>query len=158
MRPDRSANRPQNGTAFAERDVVEFVLDRRMEPRADAIGLRAVCLGPGMIHVFNGQIKLIGVVFDLATVLDSAIRQDPQQVNLALSKERNDPVVQQVGGRYLRSLHPRGMLELLRKRRIRINMKRKRPNINYLPQFIVFKHHLRPSTRFLQRLEQRRLV
>ena len=30
---------------FAERDVVEFVLDRPMEALADAIGLRAVCLG-----------------------------------------------------------------------------------------------------------------
>ena len=57
-----------------------------------------------MVHVFNGWIKLIGVVLELATVRGSAIRQDPQQADLVLGEEGDHVVVQQVGSRDSRLL------------------------------------------------------
>ena len=70
-----------------------------MDARADAIRLLAVCLGPNMVYVFNGEIKLIGVVFDLAALLRAAICEDSQQADLVLSEEGDHAVVQQVRSR-----------------------------------------------------------
>jgi hypothetical protein len=40
---------------LAERDAVELVKQRAMEAFTDAVGLRALCLGPGVIDVLDGQ-------------------------------------------------------------------------------------------------------
>ena len=47
---------------------MELILDRPVEPLVYALGLRAFGFGSGVIHVLNRQIKLIGVVFDLAAI------------------------------------------------------------------------------------------
>jgi len=67
---------------FAKGDVVKFILDRPVEAFAYAVRLRTVRLGLGMVHILDGQIKLIGVVFDLAAILGAPIRQDAQKTDL----------------------------------------------------------------------------
>ena len=44
-----------------------------------------------MVNVLNSQIKLIGVVFRLTTVLRASVCEHTKQQNLAHIKERYDP-------------------------------------------------------------------
>src|ERR1051325_4436321 len=44
---------------FSERDTVELVEHSPVEALADTVGLRALCLGPRMIDVLDGKIKLV---------------------------------------------------------------------------------------------------
>ena len=44
---------------FAERHSVELVEDGAMEALANAIGLRALGLGAGVVDVLNGEIELV---------------------------------------------------------------------------------------------------
>jgi hypothetical protein len=47
-----------------------------MQPLADAVGLGMVGLGLGVVNIFNRQVKLVGVVLRLATVLGAPVGQD----------------------------------------------------------------------------------
>ena len=117
-RPDRSAIPQATGRVFPKRDVVEFVFDGAMEfgvvreathhpvedvneqtggALADAVGLRTVGFGSRVVHVLDRQIKLIGMVFDLAAIFGAAIRQDRAAGLFMRGKERDHAVVQQVG-------------------------------------------------------------
>lgn len=44
---------------LAKRNRIELLFYRFMKTLTDAISLRIVCFGLGMINVFNGQIQLI---------------------------------------------------------------------------------------------------
>ena len=75
-----------------------------MEALIDAIGLRAVGLGSGVIDVLNGQVELIGMVLWPAAptsrgsliVLRSPICQDALQLDTLLIKEGNHTVIEQI--------------------------------------------------------------
>ena len=83
---------------LSEKQAVALVLHRLMESFTDAVGLRMISLGLGMVNVLNGQVELVGVVLRLATVLRPSVGQDALQPDALLLKERNYPVVEQVGG------------------------------------------------------------
>ncbi len=70
-----------------------------MEAFADAIGLRALCLGLGVVDVLNGQVKLVFMVFPFPTVLGSPVGQYTKQGELFLLEEGVYPFIEQVGGR-----------------------------------------------------------
>ncbi len=50
---------------FSKRDAVELVEHGFVEALADAVGLRALCLGPRMIDVLDGKIKLVLMMLGL---------------------------------------------------------------------------------------------
>ena len=49
---------------LAERDLIKLLQDRFVETLADAIGLRRLHLGFGMLDVIDGQEKLVIVFID----------------------------------------------------------------------------------------------
>jgi hypothetical protein len=61
-----------NDTPFAERDAVELVQHGFMEAFADAVGLRALGFGAGVIDVLDREIELVLVPLRIAAVLTAA--------------------------------------------------------------------------------------
>ena len=57
-----------------------------MEPLADAVGLRALGLGAGVIDVLDGEIELVVVMLGIAAILGAAIGQHPAQTMPCSSK------------------------------------------------------------------------
>ena len=84
---------------LSERDKEKLVLHGLVETFTDTVGLRALCLGPGMVDVLNGQVKLIFVVLPFSTVLGSPVGQYAQQGKPFLLEEGDYPVIEKVGGR-----------------------------------------------------------
>lgn len=68
-----------------------------METLTDAITLGRPGFGFGMINVLNGQIELILVMLNRATVFCTTIGQNAQQRHILLLEEGDDPVVEQLG-------------------------------------------------------------
>ena len=62
-----------------ERDPVELIECRLVEPFTDSIGLRTLGFRPGVIDVVQRQVELVLVPLDVSAVLSAAIRQDPAQ-------------------------------------------------------------------------------
>jgi len=61
-----------------ERHMIELVEYRLLEPLADAVGLRALHLGLGVVDVVKGQIELVLVPLEVAAELTPAVGEDPQ--------------------------------------------------------------------------------
>jgi hypothetical protein len=76
---------------------VELVLDRLVEALADAIGLRALNPGAGVLDVLNIQVECELVAFPVAAVFRSTIGQDSEQRHAVLLEERQRPVIEHVG-------------------------------------------------------------
>ena len=87
--PGLTAGHRLNGTPFAEADTIELIEHGFLEALADAVGLRALCLGPRMINVFDREIKLIPVSFRKVCLqsLIAAIEVDDGQVRTRGSKD-----------------------------------------------------------------------
>jgi len=73
---------------LTKRHTVKLILQGAMESFADPIRLRRFCAGPTVIDILHCQVELVFVVLTLAAVLRSAVRQNAQQGNLLLFKER----------------------------------------------------------------------
>src|SRR5919201_4402164 len=84
--------------ALPERDAVELLLHSAVEAFADAIGLRRVSFGLGMIDVLHREIELILMMLAVAAVLRPAVRENAQQRNALLLKEGQHAIVQHIGG------------------------------------------------------------
>jgi hypothetical protein len=67
-----------------------------VEALADAVRLRRFRLGPGVIDVVDRQVQLIIVLLRPAAVFRTAIGQNPQQRQLVLLDQRQDPIVQEI--------------------------------------------------------------
>jgi hypothetical protein len=67
-----------------------------VEALADAVGLRALGLGAGVIDVLDRQIEFVLVAF-AAAILGASIGQHAAETDLMLVIERHDPVVEQFG-------------------------------------------------------------
>src|SRR6186713_298128 len=83
---------------FSKRDPVELVEHGFVEALADAVGLRALCLGPRMIDVLNGKIKLVLMMLRIATIFRAPVGQHPAEGNAMAFEERQHTVVQDLGG------------------------------------------------------------
>ena len=70
-----------------------------MEALADAVGLRAVGLGLRMVDVLDGQVKLVGMVLDLAAVFGAPIRKHALNRNAVFCIEGDYPIVEYIGSR-----------------------------------------------------------
>src|SRR6266700_1593522 len=62
---------------FAESDAVELVEHGLVEALADAVGLRALGLGPHMVDVLDGKIELVLVMLWIAAIFRAPIGQHP---------------------------------------------------------------------------------
>jgi len=82
---------------LAEGDPVERVQHGLVEPLDDAVGLRALGLGAGMIHVLDREVELVFVMFGIAAIFGAPIRQHAQELHLAGIKERDHAVIEQIG-------------------------------------------------------------
>ena len=67
-----------------------------MEPFDDAVRLRALGLGSGMVDVL--QIQLVFVTLVIAAIFGASIRQHAAERNVVASEERDHPVIQQISG------------------------------------------------------------
>ena len=56
--------------------AVKLIFDLPSEPRANPVGLETICLGLGMIHVLDRQVKLGGAGLDLAAIVRRHIKWD----------------------------------------------------------------------------------
>ena len=66
--------------------AVAFVLQGLVEPFADAVGLRAVGLGPGMVDVLQRQVELVGVIIRLPAALICPVGEDALWRAIAVSE------------------------------------------------------------------------
>src|SRR5207237_8498915 len=73
---------------LAEGDAVELVQHGAMEALADAVGLRALGLGAGVVDVLDRQIELVFVAFPAAE-LSAAIGQHPAYPDAVLVIDRH---------------------------------------------------------------------
>jgi len=78
---------------LSERDKEKLVLHGLVETFTDTVGLRALCLGPGMVDVLNGQVKLIFVVLPFSTVLGSPVGPFCWKKGITLSLRRSAAVM-----------------------------------------------------------------
>src|SRR6516165_9002631 len=81
---------------LAEGNPVELVEDGAMEALANAIGLRALGLGAGMVDVLNGEIELVFVALRAAK-LGAAIGQHARQADAVLVIKRHHPIIEDFG-------------------------------------------------------------
>src|SRR5579884_2287764 len=84
---------------LAEGHPIELVERGRVEALADAVGLRALRLGAGMVDVLHRQVELVLVMLGPAAILRAAIGQHTTQRNPVLVVERQHPVVEEIGRR-----------------------------------------------------------
>src|SRR6266568_1173382 len=66
---------------FAEGDAVELVEHGLVEALADAVGLRALGLGPRMVDVLDGKIELVLVMLWIAAIFRAPIGQHPRLIS-----------------------------------------------------------------------------
>ena len=70
-----------------------------MKSLADTIRLRRFCFRFCMVYVLLVEIKLIFMMFPIAAIFRSAICQNTQDWNLFAVKERNDTIIEHIGGK-----------------------------------------------------------
>lgn len=85
---------------LAERDLVELLQDGLVEAFANAIGLRRLHLGRGVVNIVDCQEKLEVVLIDTATIFRAAICQNTQHRQVVFFMKRQHPIVEQISGRY----------------------------------------------------------
>ncbi len=83
---------------LAEGDAIELVDHGLVETLDDAVGLRALGLGSGVIDVLDGEIEFVFVPFGIAAIFGSAIGEHALQRDAVLLEEGDDAVVQEIGG------------------------------------------------------------
>jgi hypothetical protein len=71
---------------FAEGDPVELVEHRFVEALTDAVGLRALGLGPRVIDVLDSKVELVFVALWVAAILTAAIGEYAQQLGVPLAR------------------------------------------------------------------------
>src|SRR5215212_1137019 len=81
---------------LAERHPIELVEHGAMETLADAVGLRALGLGAGVVDVLDRQVELVFVAV-AAAELGAAVGQHARQPDAVLVIERHDPVIEDLG-------------------------------------------------------------
>jgi hypothetical protein len=93
---------------LAEHKAIELSQEGLVEAFADAIGLRALPLGAGMVDMLDRQIQLVLLGVQAPTVLGPSIGYHAAQGSLLGLKEGHDLVVEQVscrpGGLAIREL------------------------------------------------------
>ena len=70
-----------------------------MEALANAVRLRALGLGAGVVDILDGEVELILVALGIAAVFAAAIGQHPAERDAVLLIERQHPVIKQIGRR-----------------------------------------------------------
>ena len=83
---------------LAEGDAVELIEHGFVEALDDAVGLRALGLGPGVVDVLDRQIELVFVAVVGPAIFGPAVGEHALQGNVVLLVERDHPVVEQVCG------------------------------------------------------------
>src|SRR5262249_19051577 len=62
----------------------------------DAVGLRALGLGPRVIDVLDRKVKLVFVSLRVATILTAAVGQYAQKLDIVLLEQRQHPIIEQI--------------------------------------------------------------
>ena len=77
---------------LAERDLVELLQDRLVELLADAVRLRRLHRGFGVINIVDGKEELEVVFVDAPAIFRSAVRQSAQHGQVVFLMEWQHPV------------------------------------------------------------------
>lgn len=83
---------------LAEGDAIEFVEHGLMETLDDAVGLRALGLGSGVVDVLDREIEFVFVSVVGSAIFGPPVGQHALEGNVVLLVERDHPVVEEVGG------------------------------------------------------------
>ena len=70
-----------------------------MEALADAVGLRALGLGAGVIDILDREIELIFMPFGVAAVFTAAVGQHARELHVMALEQRDHAVIDEIGGR-----------------------------------------------------------
>ena len=80
--------------APAERDLIKLLQYGLVEALANAVGLRMLDLGPGVINIVDGQEQLVVVLVRPATILGSTVGHDTQHWKAMFFIERQHLIVE----------------------------------------------------------------
>ena len=83
---------------LAESDAIELVEHGLVEALDDAVGLRALGLGSGVVDVLDREIELVFVAVVGSAIFGPPVGQHALQGNVVLLVERDHPVVEEIGG------------------------------------------------------------
>src|SRR6185295_7817607 len=83
--------------ALAERYPVELVQHCFVEALDDSIGLRALGLGSGVVHILDREIELVLVVLGVSAIFRASVGQHAAQPDLVLIIEGHHTVVEEIG-------------------------------------------------------------
>lgn len=83
---------------LAEGDAIKLIQHGLMEALDDAVGLRALGLGSGVVDVFDREIEFVFVSVVGSAIFGPPVGQHALQGNVVLLVERDHPVVEEVGG------------------------------------------------------------
>src|SRR3954470_24496759 len=84
---------------LAERDTIELVQHGLVEALADAVGLRTLGLGAGLIDVLDRKIELVFVPLRVAAVLAAAVGQHARELHVVALEQRDHAVIDEVSRR-----------------------------------------------------------
>ena len=65
-----------------------------MEALANAVGLRMIGFGPGVLNVINGQVELVIMGFWFAAVFRATVSQNTDQAHALFCKERQHSIIE----------------------------------------------------------------
>jgi hypothetical protein len=86
------------------RDPIELIQHGRMEPFAVPVGLGMPGLRARVIYIFHGQVQFILMPLGCAAVFGPTVGQDAEQRNRMRLKERQHPIMHELGRRDWRLL------------------------------------------------------
>ena len=80
-----------------KRHPVELVQHCFVEALDDSIGLRALGLGSGVVHILDREIELVLVVLRVSAIFRASVGQHAAQPDLVLIIEGHHTVVEEIG-------------------------------------------------------------
>jgi hypothetical protein len=81
----------------AARHLVELLQDGLVEALTDAVGLRVIGFGPGMLDVVDRQVERVIMGLWLSAILGPAISQHTDQAHALPCEEGQYPIIEQIG-------------------------------------------------------------
>lgn len=84
---------------LAERDLIELLQNRLVEPFTDPVRLGRFDLGLGVVDVVDSQEELEIVLVDAPAIFRASVGHDPQHRQVMFLMERQHPIIEQISRR-----------------------------------------------------------
>lgn len=131
---------------IAKGNAVELVEHGLLVSFYDAVGLRALGPGSGMVHILDGDIEFAFGMLGIAAIIYAAIGQHAREPHLLFAEEGHSPIVQEFGRRDRRlAIMEFGERQL----RIRVDKSPLKDAVKHLPNQLLSPHCGRRAPRRL---------